>query len=307
MKFLNEKGMSIAEVAVAAGMMGVLSLGLMRMMKMQTDTNVSASNSLEISRAVNEVSLILADKDECATGMSPLGELSLTDDEEITLGKYTKGFVLNPNLKVDSFHLNYKTVPVLDGDVEDGITRMELRMIFAKKKNKEFQTGKFHKFNILATISDKEVTACSGTGEDDIVAKVKEVVTAERERFDALPLDKTSIGEENWVTGQKIIKQTLVRHVYYGNRVDWCRYASRLPCPSGWKKSPSYCRALHSHHDRLYCTKISITGDTDAKNEETINDYCQPSKVAEGHRKGCYYRDNDDNYVACKTRYCTYK
>lgn len=88
MKLLNEKGFSLVSVMVAAGMLGVLSLGVMQLTKTSSNTQTffqSSMDSLDLSR---EVTLILSSPNDCAAsfaGTTFRGSQIQTTSEDIQL------------------------------------------------------------------------------------------------------------------------------------------------------------------------------------------------------------------------------
>lgn len=66
MKFLkSQSGFSLAEIMVAAALMGVIALGTMRMMKTQTK-NVSTNEAkMEMASTINSIRVILSEREAC--------------------------------------------------------------------------------------------------------------------------------------------------------------------------------------------------------------------------------------------------
>lgn len=96
----------------------------------------------------------------------------------------------------------------------------------------------------------------SVNGTCDIKDAVKAAVVAERERFNALPLNAANVGQTNWVTGEKIIKNIVKRTYKTGNKVDWCRSTGVYKCPAGYSQEGA-CHAPASHTDIITCVQYS--------------------------------------------------
>ena len=77
--FKNNKGFSLVQVMVAAGMMGGIALGVMQLSKQMQTTTVKGETSIEENQLINHISTILLDANSC---METFKGLSFRDPVE---------------------------------------------------------------------------------------------------------------------------------------------------------------------------------------------------------------------------------
>ena len=90
--FGNSSGFSIAEVMVAAGLLGVVSLGVMEISKVQTKTQKRASADLDMNQIFTDLSLILKDPQNCIASLSD----STDAPNQTATGTAFKTYVASP-------------------------------------------------------------------------------------------------------------------------------------------------------------------------------------------------------------------
>lgn len=117
--FNNSRGFSIAEVMVAAGLMGVVSLGVMEISKQQTRVQKKASIDFDLNQLTYEIQEAMKDPTSCITtlmagGATPTAASKYNAPASIprivrlkTTGALAKEYVIEPR-KVYADNTNYK-------------------------------------------------------------------------------------------------------------------------------------------------------------------------------------------------------
>lgn len=69
----NEQGFSLVQVMIAAGMLGLVSLGTMRLMENQSKSASTTESKFESSETLNDIRLLLSERDSCrrSFGITP--------------------------------------------------------------------------------------------------------------------------------------------------------------------------------------------------------------------------------------------
>jgi Tfp pilus assembly protein PilV len=77
MKFLNTKGMSIVQVMVAAGLMGALAIGLMKLSQKNMKSSKAYETKNDITAIIGEIRGMLSSPDACKESFVPGGTASI--------------------------------------------------------------------------------------------------------------------------------------------------------------------------------------------------------------------------------------
>lgn len=95
LKVSNNKGMALLEVMIAAGLLGVVSLGVMKVMKDMTKTSKTSQQSFEFSQAASAINSILKDGYSCKATLEGLNPSSAGTKVDEVIRKKANGSSLS--------------------------------------------------------------------------------------------------------------------------------------------------------------------------------------------------------------------
>jgi hypothetical protein len=132
---VNSRGFGLMEVIVAAGLMGILSVGIMKMMEMQSTGSKNTMQNMEIANLHGEIAGFLAQQDVATfnfQGLNPttvnaLANLRNTDSSVRFQAGQQYG---SPKVEITSMSLG-GSFDAIGGDVSFG--RVPLTIVYNKK------------------------------------------------------------------------------------------------------------------------------------------------------------------------------
>jgi hypothetical protein len=166
MKLLNKNGFSMVQIMMAAGMMGILSLGMMKMMETQTKSAKSIKSSVEVQAFYNEARAYLGKSSYCTANFK--GEV-MNEGDQFDLEELIKpnGKVLYKVGKIygdRSFRIS--KIEVIDFEKDSEISGIMKLQFVLDKIGKSYGAKSYTKIlKIDVALNDKrELTSCATMG-----------------------------------------------------------------------------------------------------------------------------------------------
>jgi len=131
----NEKGFSLAELMVTAGIMGMISLGIMQMIQNQNKAMINAESKSEEIQLINQIRTTLIKKENCDATFTGEPLNAVVTDVKLENGNNiftTNNIYGNRVIRIDNMNLSANTVP---GPDSNGTVKLNVTLTRLKKRN----------------------------------------------------------------------------------------------------------------------------------------------------------------------------
>jgi len=177
----TNSGLALVEVLVAGGILAGLAVVSMKMMEMQTRSNVTAENRSELIQTFNEITYYLLNKKACSQTFSALGDVEINNElveikNQFGVTKFNKTDLIgNKRLKIKS--MTIENVEISESPLPSGNRSGILSLAITFENISKFSLGgnSVRKIPIKIAVNDSnEVVDCySATDSAVDTARVK--------------------------------------------------------------------------------------------------------------------------------------
>lgn len=187
MKKLNQKGMSLVGVLVAMAIMGGLSVAALKLMELLNKSNKNAIHNLDITSAVEEMRVLLANVDSCnesLKGYNVTSEAEFKIKNKAGDDKFYAGKQISPGVSITRLYIQR---PSTLTDPYRGTLDV---FVIAKKKfaehGKEKSASAKRVLKVIATVKAGVIDNCLSYETEAIESSVKISCKSSGGTFDSL-------------------------------------------------------------------------------------------------------------------------